>query len=474
VLAKGGRVLAKGGRVLANGGRVLAKGGRGMANASRDVIRRPQPRVDWRVVGNETPPVVATRTPGRAAIGLVALLLAAPVCTSSSAATDDTCSPDAPTTCDGFYVHYCGTDGHAAKYNCASDGKTCRLDSEGQGHCSGDCPPGLDASGRCTGARLERCEGAYYLDYDCAQDGEGCNYDSSGKAYCTKPCPADIGNGSCDGTTVKLCNGATYYEGDCAADGMVCAKDSDGYAWCTKPCPPGLDAFGVCDGAVAKRCDGAVLVEIDCGAAGATCGEVSRYGVGCLGCGDATATGTCSPTGTATWCNFAGALSTQACNALGVACAFDATECRYACTSPKGPPCATEGLAEGEARCETNASTHFASIVSCQGGVVTRSECPAASDGAVTCDDAGGKPTCKATCGASKKLCTDRGVLVDCSGDALGWTDCVAYGGTCASTPEPHCACTELPASAARCRDGERPTCKDGAIVFEACSCVAP
>lgn len=407
----------------------------------------------------------------RAAKGLVSLLAAglplllAAHCGSEPPPPAEPCTAGDPKCEDPDTLLVCGDDGFARHVNCtAIDGKKCRKTAKGVGTCAKACPPGLDKYGACKTTKAQTCDGKALVESDCAELKEKCGYRIDGYALCTKTCPPGVNsNGACLGSTLHRCDGQVYTDLDCAKIDRTCQVKANGIAECSKACPPGLDAFGKCDGNVAKRCDGTSYVEEDCTKLGAgfTCQPLDRFGVGCHGCGTATPAGVCSQTGQITDCTESGKVEHESCIARGGTCGFSEDECRSTCLDPKPSlPCALEGLAPGAQKCKVNPFTHYSSIVTCNGaGKLVETECPAATDGSVTCVEAGGKATCNAACGPNARRCTNKGVLVTCEGAAVsGWTDCVSLGAKCVDDGvDAYCACNAIPPSAGRCSTKHSP-----------------
>lgn len=392
-------------------------------------------------------------------------LLLAVHCGGEPPPPGEPCTKGDPKCEDPDTLFVCGDDGFARHVNCtASDGKKCRKDAKGVGHCSKACPPGLDKYGACKGSKVQVCDGKALTEGDCGELGQKCGYRVDGYAMCTKTCaPGANSNGYCQGAKLRRCDGQVYTDLDCASIDRTCQVKANGIAECSKPCPPGLDAFGRCDGNVARRCDGTSYVEEDCTKLGAgfTCQPLDRFGVGCRGCGAVTPIGVCSATSQITECTESGKVEHSSCPARGGTCGFSEDECRNTCNDTKPSlPCSALGLAPGAQKCKLNAFTHYASIVTCNAdGKVEETECPAATDGSITCVEADGKATCNAACGPNARRCTDRGVLVTCAGAAVSsWTDCVSLGAKCVDDGvDAYCACAAIPPSAGRCSTKHSP-----------------
>lgn len=386
--------------------------------------------------------------------------------------------------CDGTTQVFCGQDGFVQRFDCAIEDppQACRVDAKGRGYCSDPCPPDVDDLGRCAGDRVQRCDGNVYTDFDCLESGKTCGYQQThDRAACTLPCPPDVDSrGRCEGDRLLRCDGQVFLDADCAKDGQRCVTNSEGIAYCSEPCPPGVDSFGVCENNVARKCDKDTYFEIDCNATGGTCEPVSRLGVGCRGCDEKYLLGMCTPEGRVTACSRLGLTITESCVAWDGSCEYDPAQCQYGCVGTRpSRDCGEEGLTEGQSKCRQNPSTGFLSIVSCREGALKEDECPAASDGSVTCSESNGIARCETSCGPSGRRCTDRGVLAACtsgpSGPLPGWLDCVALEGRCVETDDDaYCACTGLSEAAERCADGRRHACQDGKIVSVECACTVP
>jgi hypothetical protein len=199
-----------------------------------------------------------------------------------------------------------------------------------------------------------------------------------------------------------------------------------------------------------------------------------------------TATGACSADGSkVTSCSWHNLQVDSACT-NGSACGWDEASCSYGCLGGVPPrTCDDEGLAEGASRCTKDLYFNIFKTQRCEGGVLLETECPASLDPGNTCKtDASGQASCVVPIcqGTTRKRCTDRNVLVDCSsynGGNYWWLDC-GQDACIESGDDAYCSCKsptyEENACLRSASDGSRfrYICQQGRVVAEPCECKRP
>jgi hypothetical protein len=138
---------------------------------------------------------------------------------------------------------------------------------------------------------------------DCASDGLTCGLDTDGELNCVEDIDPRCGggDGSCQGSVAVNCSeGVVVDERDCANFGQACVDEGFNFG-CIIPDPEcGANGLGLCTGTVASICQGGSFVtETDCSDLGRRCGALDGNGqIGCVadggGEGEGEGEGECS------------------------------------------------------------------------------------------------------------------------------------------------------------------------------------
>ncbi len=206
--------------------------------------------------------------------------------------------------CAGTTAIWCATStGETVTWDCAMDGLACKVDDCGYGaYCcaqSGMMPPmmtsecdRLGLAGECASGVARWCAAGTIQEVNCASEGKTCEVDTCAfGAYCCggpamNECDTLGLRGECGGTggnTARWCSGSTLIETDCATStNGVCLVDVCGTGASCCSCEA-LGEEGRCAGNTVWWCDGTTIRHEDCAASGQTC-KVNTCGNGAYCC----------------------------------------------------------------------------------------------------------------------------------------------------------------------------------------------
>ncbi len=129
---------------------------------------------------------------------------------------------------------------------------------------AGGCGAALAGFTRCTGALLQRCDGATWgLKQDCAPS--TCEVLSDSEARCASSACSPFGALRCSTTTLQQCEGAAWKDvNDCAPQACVATSATTASCQGASPCTRS-GTYKVCSGAAVVDCSGTTeATRIDC------------------------------------------------------------------------------------------------------------------------------------------------------------------------------------------------------------------
>ena len=198
------------------------------------------------------------------------------------------------------------SSGETVVWDCAADGLACRVDDCAFGAycCGSGTTGGVDAgtaattecdrlglAGECASGTARWCAAGTIHEETCASDGKTCEVDTCAfGAYCcggttVNECDTLGLRGECGGAggnTARWCAGSSLIETDCAETSGVCLIDVCGVgAYCCS-CDT-LGEAGRCSGDTVYWCEGGSVQHSDCAASGLTCQE-NTCGTGAYCC----------------------------------------------------------------------------------------------------------------------------------------------------------------------------------------------